>query len=128
MCSPKGTITMIEPKQYEEDHPDYEIKLQSLSDAQLKKYEYIDIRESVECQMEPIENWPVKHLPLSQWPDPSFQFEKDKKYIIFCAKGIRSYNLVEHLHEEEGLNNIFSLNGGIGALYDRQKSGNCGLS
>jgi len=56
-------------------------------------------------------------LPLSQYRDGAFEFQSDKQYVIFCAKGIRSLHLVELLRRQ-GLANTWSLIDGVDAIKD----------
>ena len=124
-CGKKKTMTEITPEQYGAE--DYNLRLQDLSDEQITACEYIDIREPVEYRMAPVEDWPVHQLPLSRWQDGAFTFEKEKKYIIFCAKGIRSLDLVEYLRGQ-GITNTYSLVGGIDAIKEVQRTRQIGRS
>ncbi len=92
----------------------------SLTDEELKKFVFVDIREAVELKENPVREMKSIHLPLSQFEKRRFRFDQSKKYMIFCAKGMRSLSLVERLRKD-GLTNTFSLQGGIQAIRDYLK-------
>ena len=91
------------------------INISNYSKDELDKFIFIDLREPQEVALRPVTEFDCIELPLSQYRDKNFQFEKDKNYILFCAKGMRSQLLVEHLHGQ-GITNTASLDGGIDAL------------
>lgn len=93
------------------------IDITSLTKEQLGEFVFVDIREAVELQGNPVRGIKCVHLPLSQFEKRGFQFDQSKKYLIFCAKGMRSLSLVERLRKD-GLTNTFSLQGGIQAIRD----------
>jgi rhodanese-related sulfurtransferase len=73
-----------------------DINIHSISKEDLTKYELIDIREPAE-----ILDWPplrpCKQIPFSQFPANIDQFDKNKSYLLFCAKGGRSHFMAEDL-------------------------------
>jgi len=87
-----------------------DIDIHSLSEADLKKYKLIDIREESELL-----DWPClvacPHVPMSGFPQNMDRFNKKDQYLIFCAKGGRSHHLAEIL-TGEGYK-AFSVNNGI---------------
>ncbi|MBI5415674.1 MAG: rhodanese-like domain-containing protein [Candidatus Omnitrophica bacterium] len=94
------------------------VDMTSLTDDQLKKFVFVDIREPQERALEPVPGIESAHLPLSQFQQRKFSFDPGKEYIIFCAKGMRSMSLVEYLHGQ-GTTNVRSLDGGMSAIEKR---------
>ncbi len=90
-----------------------DIDIHNLSQEDLKNYELIDIREEEE-----IEEWPplqeCRHVPFSQFPYNKEELDKNKSYLLFCAKGGRSHFMAEAL-VKEGYKAL-SVNGGIASL------------
>lgn len=90
-----------------------DIDIHSLTKEDLKKYELIDIREPQE-----IEEWPplrsCRHVPFSQFPFNKAEFDKNKSYLLFCAKGGRSHYMADAL-TQEGYKAL-SVNNGIASL------------
>jgi rhodanese-related sulfurtransferase len=87
-----------------------DINIHSINEKDLKNYEMIDIRETQE-----IAEWPplktCKHIPFSQFPLNKDQFDKNKTYLLFCAKGSRSHFMAEELLKDGY--KVFSINHGI---------------
>ena len=104
------------PKESKESSP-VSIEITSLPKKELERFILVDIREAVELQGNPVREVKCVHLPLSQFEKRRFRFDQSKRYVIFCAKGMRSLSLVEHLRKE-GITNVFSLQGGIQAIRD----------
>ncbi len=94
--------------------------IHSISAADLKNYELIDVRETDE-----INDWPLlktcllagrpcRHVPFSKFPLNKDEFDKNKSYLLFCAKGGRSHFMATAL-TKEGYR-AFSVNNGIASL------------
>ncbi len=94
---------------------DFCIDLSSLPKGDWKRYTFIDIRETNERVTDPAGEIESLHLPLSQFPSNGFRFDPSRQYVLFCAKGMRSFNLTKKLREE-GVTNTFSLKDGISAI------------
>jgi rhodanese-related sulfurtransferase len=90
-----------------------EIDISTLSKEDLKQYRLVDIREPREW--EAVQSFECDRSPLSQMSADNLPFDKERKYLIFCARGVRSKNLVEQLHEL-GYKNTLSVIGGIGSI------------
>ena len=76
-----------------------------------EKIVFIDIRESYEYRQGYIENAlmiPMNHIPKFQ---QSFTNESIK--IIYCAAGMRSFDVCVYLRQQ-GIENVFSMEGGVG--------------
>lgn len=95
--------------------PSLTTNMSDLEKEELKQYTFIDIRESDETAVEPCKEIECIEFPLSEDPVSNFQFDQNKKYVIFCAMGGRSLMLTEELHSQ-GITNTVSLNGGIKAI------------
>ncbi len=83
------------------------------SDLETSLFELIDIREVEETDSNPYLERPCLKMPMSSF-DMS-QLDPQIKYALFCRRGIRSAKLTLAL-KSKGLENIFSLIGGIEAL------------
>ena len=90
-----------------------DIDIHTITKNDLKNYELIDIRESEE-----IDAWPplveCRHVPFSQFPLNKDEFDKNKSYLIFCAKGGRSHRMVEALINDGY--KALSVNNGIASV------------
>jgi rhodanese-related sulfurtransferase len=54
-------------------------------------------------------------LPLSALVSGQLEFPTEGRYLIVCAHGVRSLSVTEQLREH-GLNQVYSLKGGLAAL------------
>lgn len=117
LCGPRASISTINQENYIPPVL-FTIKLSDLNDSEKKKFEFIDIREADERLTEPVESIKSQHFPLSRLAHTSFDFEPNKSYVFFCAKGKRSSLLVEQLREQ-GIINVYSLANGIGAFKNK---------
>ena len=90
-----------------------DIDIHSISPEDFKKYKLVDVREDEE-----IREWPAQaeHLcmPCSGFPFNKEVLNKNKSYLIFCAKGGRSHRVAELL-QAEGYNAV-SVNNGIASV------------
>jgi adenylyltransferase/sulfurtransferase len=80
-----------------------EIDPRDLSPQHFEEYLLIDVREGVERMLQPVRRETI-HLPLSHFASAGLQ--KDKKYLLFCAQGVRSRHAVQRLRDE-GFSNVF---------------------
>lgn len=76
-------------------------------------YQMVDIREANETDGRSLVI--CIDLPLSQMDPAKLDLRKDKQYLFFCAKGMRSNRLVEELRRL-GHTNTYSLTGGISTI------------
>lgn len=98
------------------------IDIASLTDQQIRQYTFVDVREDAERTIKPCRELAHEHFPLSRFqPADGFPADPQKRYIFFCAKGQRSLMLAEYLREQ-GMNNVYSLDGGIDAVKKRFQS------
>lgn len=88
-----------------------EIKIQDLKNLNKEEYLLVDIREEAAFAHGFIPN--AVNIPLSRLREKPELLPNDKKIILYCAKGILSYEAAEEL-EEKGYDAIH-LAGGYGA-------------
>ena len=88
-----------------------EIKIQDLKNLNKEEYLLVDIREEAAFAHGFIPN--AVNIPLSRLREKPELLPNDKKIILYCAKGILSYEAVEEL-EEKGYD-VAHLAGGYGA-------------
>ena len=120
LCGDLPNIKKLQPHNYGQQ--DYQLDLAQISDTELTKYMFIDIRQSSERDTSrPWENF-LTHIPLSS----SNEFELppfDGPILLVCQKGIRSKNLAKDLRNS-GANQVYSLDQGIFSVrehWDRMK-------
>lgn len=112
LCGINPTIKEIQRSNYEYKEP-FQKSIFEFSFEDVKDYILVDVREPEEVTLESLEAIEYIHLPLSRFNElPTSEFEDAKKYLIFCAKGMRSLNLVNALREQ-GQNNVTALAEGI---------------
>lgn len=101
-------------------HSPITIDIESLSDEAIRQYAFVDVREDNERMIKPCNELAHQHFPLSRFqPETGFPADPHQQYIFFCALGQRSLMLAEYLREQNGLTNVYSLNGGIEAIKKR---------
>ena len=88
-----------------------EIKIQDLKNLNNEEYLLVDIREEAAFSHGFISG--AVNIPLSKLREKQELLPKDKKIILYCAKGILSYDAAEEL-AEKGYDAIH-LAGGYGA-------------
>lgn len=88
-----------------------EIKIQDLKNLNKEEYLLVDIREEAAFAHGFISN--AVNIPLSRLREKPELLPNDKKIILYCAKGILSYEAAEEL-EEKGYD-VAHLAGGYGA-------------
>ena len=88
-----------------------EIKIQDLKNLNKEEYLLVDIREEAAFAHGFIPN--AVNIPLSRLREKPEHLPNDKKIILYCAKGILSYEAAEEL-EEKGYD-VAHLAGGYGA-------------
>lgn len=88
-----------------------EIKIQDLKNLNKEEYLLVDIREEAAFAHGFIPN--AVNIPLSRLREKPELLPNDKKIILYCAKGILSYEAAEEL-EEKGYD-VAYLAGGYGA-------------
>jgi adenylyltransferase/sulfurtransferase len=77
-------------------------------------YRVVDIREPLECELEPLPLTGQLALPLGQLLDGALRTEPGCRYLLVCAHGVRSHAAAEFLRAR-GHANVWSLRGGLAA-------------
>ena len=121
LCSAHPSIIGLAPEPQNADP--LEVDLGTLTAGDMSRCIFIDIREPMELMINPISNINTVHLPLSCFPQWDYIFEKDRQYLVFCEKGMRSLMVVERL-KKDGHTNLRSVTGGVDAIrrYAGQKT------
>jgi rhodanese-related sulfurtransferase len=70
----------------------------------------LDVREDEERAVASIE--PSLHIPMNSVPDHLAELPKDRRIVIYCHHGGRSYAVAGYL-ETEGFKDVTNLTGGI---------------
>jgi len=70
----------------------------------------LDVREDDERAVASIE--PSKHIPMNSVPDRLVELPRDRRIVVFCHHGNRSYAVCGYL-ETEGFEAVTNLRGGI---------------
>ncbi|MGA7860834.1 MAG: rhodanese-like domain-containing protein [Thermoplasmata archaeon] len=70
----------------------------------------LDVREDNERAVASIE--PSRHIPMNSVPDRLVELPRDRRIIVFCHHGGRSYAVAGYL-ETEGFTDVTNLTGGI---------------
>ena len=101
----------------EDKFPDLEINRAQLEEFQKQGgFILIDIREIFEMRQGYLEGaWLV---PMREIPTLCSSFPTDQDLVIYCAAGIRSYDVAYYLREQ-GFTRAWSLEGGVGTWADQ---------
>ena len=75
---------------------------------------FLDIREPAELPSGIVEG--AYLIPMNQIPDRIDELPRDRKLIVYCAAGVRSFG-VTHWLREQGFEDTWSLIGGAGAWF-----------
>jgi len=96
----------------------------SLNEAAAQGYRIIDIRDPDECAAAPLPAAGHAAIPLSQLLGGAAPLHPELRYLLVCARGIRSLAAAEQLRAT-GRENVWSLRGGIARLEaaDRMRAG-----
>jgi rhodanese-related sulfurtransferase len=70
----------------------------------------LDVREDEERAAATIE--PSTHIPMNSVPDRLGDLPRDRRIVVFCHHGNRSYAVASYL-ESEGFEQVTNLTGGI---------------
>lgn len=89
-------------------NPIYWNEIDSLDDAYI-----IDVRTPVEQSLGKIEG--AHNIPLEEIRNRLDEIPKDKKIVLYCTKGLKSY-FASRILMQKSFENVFSLNGGF-SLY-----------
>ena len=70
----------------------------------------LDVREDEEREVASIE--PSTHIPMDSIPDRLEELPRDRRIVVYCHHGGRSYAVAGYL-ESEGFRDVANLTGGI---------------
>ena len=73
----------------------------------------LDVRERLEFEVCHLEGAVL--IPIDLIPNNRKRIPTDRPVIIYCHHGIRSANVAQYLYAQEGLTNLYNLDGGINA-------------
>ncbi|MFM9028714.1 MAG: ThiF family adenylyltransferase, partial [Bacteroidota bacterium] len=90
---------------------EYELEAIRLSDSE---FIMIDIREEFELSGPPV----GIHMPMAEVRGRLSDLPSGINTVFVCDRGIRSATVVQMLRKEFGMQNVFSLRGGIATLQD----------
>ena len=93
---------------------DLEVVFGNLAPAVAAGYEVIDIREPREVAELPLAQ-AAQHIPLGTLLANDSALDRERKYLLVCARGSRSRAAAEHLRDH-GFAQAYSLRGGLAAL------------
>ncbi len=91
-----------------------DVNIQDIDPKEFRDYTLVDVREDDEVHAEPALGQYI-HLPCSRFMMDCGTLPKNGHYLIFCAKGGRSYRVAEILREQ-GYTSVFSVNNGIASV------------
>jgi rhodanese-related sulfurtransferase len=83
-------------------------------------YKIIDVRTHEENKQARIENSILIDSSLKDYKSKIDGMDKDGKYVVYCASGNRSRNIVVYMNSA-GFKNVFNLSGGIMNWYRGRK-------
>ena len=93
--------------------------MKNLSVQELKKmmdasedFQLIDIREPFEYE---IANIKGELIPMNELVENTGKIQKHKKVVIMCHRGGRSAAMIQYLEQNFMFDNLYNLEGGIGA-------------
>jgi len=93
-----------------------ELDFDDLAQAVAAGYAVIDIRDPTESAADPLPSF-AKHIPMAELLTGS-NLPADGRYLLVCARGLRSRNTCEALRER-GIDEAWSLRGGAQGLAAR---------
>jgi sulfur-carrier protein adenylyltransferase/sulfurtransferase len=99
-------------------NPNLEVVFDSLDQAYDAGFDVVDIREPRELEEIPTPSSHARHVPVAQLLHGQPPFAPARKTLLVCASGRRSLAATQELRSR-GLENIYSLSGGIAGLRAR---------
>jgi adenylyltransferase/sulfurtransferase len=91
-----------------------ELEIKELDRAHQLGCELIDIRDPGEIRAQPLP-LPARNVPSSKLLEGAETLDPDGRYVLICARGIRSRALASQLRAQ-GHPHVYSLQGGLAAL------------
>ena len=73
----------------------------------------LDVRERPEYDLCHLEG--AVHIPVGMIPNNRRRIPTDRPVVVYCHHGIRSANVAQYLYAQDGLINLYNLDGGINA-------------
>ncbi len=73
----------------------------------------LDVRERPEYDLCHLDGATL--IPVGMIPNNRKRIPTDRPVVVYCHHGIRSANVVQYLYAQEGLTNLYNLDGGINA-------------
>ena len=73
----------------------------------------LDVRERPEYELCHLEGAVL--IPVGMIPNNRKRIPTDRPVVVYCHHGIRSANVVQYLYAQDGLTNLYNLDGGINA-------------
>ena len=73
----------------------------------------LDVRERPEYELCHLEG--AVHIPVGMIPNNRKRIPTDRPVVVYCHHGIRSANVAQYLYAQDGLTNLYNLDGGINA-------------
>jgi len=116
VCAKNSWIKRISPENYL-NLQNTDLDISNLKPRELFDYEIFDVREPQEAKERPVDVIKCHQAPSSHFDDYISQFERNKKYLLFCEKGMRSSRLTKLLRGH-GIDQAFSIANGVSALND----------
>ncbi|HZF26949.1 MAG TPA: ThiF family adenylyltransferase [Steroidobacteraceae bacterium] len=110
------TLITDVPRATEALPADLELTFGSLDKAVNAGYEVIDIRDANEVARAPAPDRRCRHIPLHELLHDRVALDPERRYLLLCARGARSRAAAAELRNH-GLSRVFSLRGGIAALF-----------
>ncbi|GAB3498264.1 adenylyltransferase/sulfurtransferase MoeZ [Spirosoma knui] len=91
------------------------MSVQELADrlAQGENIFLLDVRERPEYELCHLTDAVL--IPVGMIPNNRKRIPTDRPVVVYCHHGIRSANVVQYLYAQDGLTNLFNLDGGINA-------------
>jgi len=111
VCGDQPSIQTIDAANYD---PNADLEVEIIAN-QLSDYRLIDIREPDEVAADPIEGVAHECIAMSTWDLDSPPINRDAKYLLSCARGMRSKSLAGKLRER-GYTNVYSVISGAEAF------------
>jgi sulfur-carrier protein adenylyltransferase/sulfurtransferase len=96
-----------------------EVEFDSLDAALEQGFDIIDVREARELAEVPTPAERSLHIPLADLLHGTPHLSRTEKHLLVCASGRRSLAAAQEL-QMKGFTQVFSLRGGIAALYHAQ--------
>jgi adenylyltransferase/sulfurtransferase len=91
---------------------DLEVSFAELAQAVRAGYVLLDVREPQEIATAPLLPGANLQIPLVSLLSDHAALDRQRKYLVVCARGTRSRAAVEHLREH-GFRDVYSLRGGV---------------